>query len=78
MGKQAGAVGKAGRAIRRWCARHGVAQAELARRVGCSRGYLTQVVRGFRPSRAFCERLERATKGELRVEDLSVLGDRAA
>jgi transcriptional regulator with XRE-family HTH domain len=77
MGKRVEAVGKAGRAIRRWCDANRVSQAELARRAGVSRGYLTVVIRGFQPSLSFCERIERATGGDLVAADL-VAANRAA
>lgn len=68
-GKRARPIGKLGRAVRTWCVGEGVPQAELARRVGCHRSFLTQVVAGYRPSRAFLERLERATKGGIRADE---------
>ena len=70
MGASGAASGKAGRAIRRWCRERGVSQAELARRAGYTRGYVSLVIRGYRPAAVFAEAIERATGGEIRASEL--------
>lgn len=52
-------------------------QSKLARTLGCSKGYLSQIANGEKfPSREFALRIEKATKGK--VKAAIVLGLEAA
>lgn len=81
MGTKKRSRGRAGRAIRAYCATEGISQAELARRIGYTRQALTGVVRGSPPGREMIEALVKASSGAITAADLLGIdgeGERAA
>ncbi len=56
--------------LKEYLKKNKVTQAALARKVGTSKPHMSRIIKGTTPSVVLMKRIERATKGQVTIEEL--------